>query len=346
MRSFNIGHRRVGYDCDPLVIAEIGINHNGNLDLAKIMVDSAARAGAEIIKHQTHVIEDEMSHHAKRVIPGNTDISIYDVMANCALNEDEEIELQRYVESKGLLFISTPFSRAAAERLERMNIPAYKIGSGECNNYPLIKHIAGFKKPIILSTGMNSIESIQTAVDIFETAGCPYALLHCTNIYPTPYELVRLGALSEMQAQFPNAVIGLSDHTVDNYACLGAVALGACILERHYTDRKDREGPDIVCSMDESELQELIKGAIVMAKLRGGNKGLIAGERVTADFAFASIVSIAPIREGEIFTMDNVWIKRPGTGELLADAFDSVLGKRCLRTIATDTQLRRADVAW
>ena len=142
-----------------------------------------------------------------------------------------------------MIFISTPFSRAAADRLQRMNVPAYKIGSGECNNYPLLKHIASFGKPMILSTGMNTIESVGKAVAILESARVPYALLHTTNLYPTPPHLVRLGAMVELGKAFPRAVIGLSDHTTDNVACLGAVALGASILERHFTDRMDRVGP-------------------------------------------------------------------------------------------------------
>ena len=150
------------------------------------------------------------------------------------LDEADELALKEYVESKGAIFISTPFSRAAADRLQKFDVPAYKIGSGECNNYPLIEHVASFGKPIILSTGMNGIESISIAVDIFRRNKIPYALLHCTNVYPTPPELVRLGAIIELQNAFPDAVVGLSDHTLSNYACLGAVATGASILERHF----------------------------------------------------------------------------------------------------------------
>ena len=199
-----IEHRIIGPDQPPLVIAEIGINHEGSLQTAFEMVDAAAHAGAEVIKHQTHVVEDEMSPAAKKVIPGNADVSIYDIMARCALSEEEEQQLKEYVESKGLIFLSTPFSRAAADRLERMNVSAYKIGSGECNNYPLIEHIAKFGKPMIVSTGMNSIESIQKTVDILEKYHIDYALLHCTNIYPTKPEYIRLGAMQELMQHFPD----------------------------------------------------------------------------------------------------------------------------------------------
>jgi sialic acid synthase SpsE len=331
--------RKIGDYFPPVVIVEIGINHNGSLDLAKKMVDEAYSSGAEIIKHQTHVVEDEMSSEAKKIIPGNADVSIYEIMERCALNEEDEIKLKEYVESKGMIFISTPFSRAAANRLERMNISAYKIGSGECNNYPLIEHIASFGRPMIVSTGMNDIPSIRKMVDILEKYKIHYALLHTTNLYPTPSHLVRLGAMQELQKEFPNAVIGLSDHTISNLACFAAVALGASILERHFTDSMDRVGPDIVNSMDPKALFELINGSGEIAKMRGGKKEAAKEEQVTIDFAFATVVSIAPIKAGEVFSKENIWVKRPGTGPILAEYFNDILGKKALVDISSDQHL-------
>lgn len=340
----SINGRKIGYNYKPIVIAEIGINHEGSLKVAKEMVDAAFEAGAEIIKHQTHIVEDEMSESAKHVIPGNTDVSIYEVMARCALNEADEIELKNYVESKGMIFISTPFSRAAANRLEKMGVQAYKIGSGECNNYPLIEHIASFGKPMIVSTGMNDIASIQKTMDILERNNVPYALLHCTNVYPTPPELVRLGGMQELQEAFPNAVIGLSDHTLNNNACLAATALGASILERHFTDSKDRPGPDIICSMDPKELNELIHSSTEIALMRGGKKEPATEEQVTIDFAFATVVAIQDIQEGEILSKENIWVKRPGTGEIHAEHYDSLLGKVVNRAISKEEHLKFSDV--
>jgi sialic acid synthase SpsE len=346
MREINFGGRLVGPAHPPLVIAEIGINHEGSLKTAFEMVDAAAEAGAEVLKHQTHVVEDEMSHAAMKVIPGNAKESIYEIMARCALSEADEMQLKAYVEAKGMLFISTPFSRAAADRLERMQVKAYKIGSGECNNYPLLRHVAAFGKPIILSTGMNTIESVAKAVAIFEAAGVPYVLLHTTNLYPTPPHLVRLGAMVQLAQAFPNALVGLSDHTTNNLACFGAVALGACVLERHFTDSMQRQGPDIVCSMDIQACRELIEGSRTLHLELGGTKGPTREEQVTMDFAFATVVTIKPVRVGDAFTKDNVWVKRPGTGELLADRFEDVLGKRALRDLPSDSHLASADVAW
>ena len=342
--TIDIAGRKIGYEYDPLIITEIGINHGGSLEVAFEMVDAAAEAGAEIIKHQTHIASDEMSSDAKNVVPAHTKESIYEIIDSCSLSESEEIELQKYVHKKGLIFISTPFSRAAAERLIRMDIPAFKIGSGECNNYPLIKHIAKVGKPIILSTGMNTVKSVGKAVDIFHRYKVPYALLHCTNVYPTPPELVRLGAMLELKKTFPDAVIGLSDHTITNYPSLGAIALGASIIERHFTDSMDRKGPDISCSMDPSALKELINGSKIIKQARGGQKGPVDAEKPTIDFAYASVVTIREIEVGEEFSMDNIWVKRPGTGEIMAVEFDSIINKKAAKTIPNDTQLKWADI--
>ena len=344
MNSYiKIQGRKIGQDYPPFVIAEIGINHEGSLKVAKEMVDAAHRAGAECVKHQTHIVDDEMSGAAKKVIPGNADISIYEIMKRCALNEEDEIALKNYVESKGMIFISTPFSRAASERLERMNVAAYKIGSGECNNYPLLEHIAAFGKPVIMSTGMNTIKSVAKAVEIFEKAKVPLALLHTTNLYPTPVHLVRFGAMQELSEAFPNTIFGLSDHTLTNHACLGAVALGASILERHFTDHKERTGPDIVCSMDENDCKELIEGSNLIWQMRGGTKEPAKEEQVTIDFAFATVVTIKPINKGEIFTKENLWVKRPGTGDVLAENYNDILGKKATRNINNDTHLEIKD---
>jgi sialic acid synthase SpsE len=339
-----IGNRKIGADYPPLVIAEIGINHEGSLKVAKEMVDAAYRAGAECVKHQTHIVEDEMSGEAKKVIPGNADVSIYEIMKRCSLNEQDEIELKKYVESKGMIFISTPFSRAASQRLEKMNVLAYKIGSGECNNYPLLEHISTFGKPVILSTGMNTIESVSKAVDIFTKAKVPLALLHTTNLYPTPVHLVRFGALKELSEAFPNNVYGLSDHTITNHACFGAVALGSSILERHFTDHKERSGPDIVCSMNENECKELIEGSNLIWQMRGGTKEPAKEEKVTIDFAFATVVAIKDIKKGEGFTKENIWVKRPGTGEILADKYNDILGKTASEDIYNDNHLSWANI--
>lgn len=344
MAEFDIAGLHIGDEHPPVVIAEIGINHEGALDTAIAMADAAIDAGARIIKHQTHIVEDEMSEEAKAVVPGNADVSIYEIMRRCALGEEDEYALMQHVRQRGAIFISTPFSRAAVDRLVKFDVPAFKIGSGECNNYPLIKYLARFGKPVILSTGMNSIESVHTSVEILRRASVPYALLHCTNIYPTPPELVRLGAIGELKAAFPDAVVGLSDHTTSNYTCLGAVALGASILERHFTDSMDRPGPDIVCSMDPTALSDLIAGANILFAARGGTKEAAAEEAPTIAFAFASVVAIDDIAPGEALTENNIWVKRPSGGDYSTLDYETLLGKTAIRPIRRGFQLQRNDI--
>lgn len=346
MAEFQIAGRWVGDGHPPIVIAEIGINHEGSIELAIVMADAAIDAGAEIIKHQTHIIEDEMSNEAKSIIPGNADVSIYEIMDRCALTEHEERRLMEHVQQRGAIFISTPFSRAAVDRLVDFDIPAFKIGSGECNNYPLVKYIASFGKPVIISTGMNSVDTVLPSVEILRKAGVPYALLHCTNIYPTPPELVRLGAMSKLKEAFPDAVVGLSDHTISNYPCLGAVALGASILERHFTDSMSRIGPDIVCSMDPSALSELIRGSGIIFAARGGEKTPVEEESSTIAFAFASVVAIKDMEPGEIISEQNIWLRRPGGGDFSVQDYDALMGKVVLKSVRSGFQLKKSDIAW
>jgi N-acetylneuraminate synthase len=225
-----------------------------------------------------------------------------------------------------------------------MDLAAYKIGSGECNNYPLIKHIAAFGRPVILSTGMNDLASIAPAVGILRAAGVPYALLHCTSMYPTPYSKVRLGALRELSQTFDDAVIGLSDHSLGIYTCIAAVALGASILEKHFTSDKSWPGPDVPISLDPVELRNLVDGSRAVHESLGGGKSILRDEQPTIDFAYACVVTTSEIKAGEPLTRANVWVKRPGTGEIKARHFESVLGRAAARVLPRNTQVRWADL--
>jgi N-acetylneuraminate synthase len=341
LKTFNIGTRAIGPEEPPLVVAEIGINHGGELAVAFAMVDAALEAGAEIIKHQTHIPDSEMSLEARNIKPGNADISIYEVISNNSLSLSDEIKLCEYVRGKGVQYFSTPFSFDAVDFLETLNPPIYKIGSGECNNYPFVEYIASKGRPIILSTGMNSIASITPSVEIFRRHKLPFALLHCTNLYPTPDNLIRLNAITELEREFPDAILGLSDHSLTNYPCFGAVALGASVLERHFTDSKNRPGPDISCSMDPFELKELIKGSKTIHETLRGQKRPLEEEAVTIAFAFASVVAQRDISKGEVLTREMITLKRPNGGDFGPSDFKNVIGREVATNIPTNTQISR-----
>jgi len=236
-----------------------------------------------------------------------------------------------------MVFLSTPFSRAAVLRLDKFGVSAFKIGSGEMNNYPLIELISKIGRPMLVSTGMNGIESVKRTVDIIVKNNCKFALLHTTNIYPTPAKFVRLGAMLELK-KF-GVPIGLSDHTINNNACIAAIALGASLVERHFTDTMDRKGNDIVCSMDENELKDLLNASSEVFSMRGGKKRPLLEEQVTIDFAFATVVTILNIKAGELFTNENLWVKRPGTGEIKAIDYEKIIGKRAKVDINDDTHI-------
>jgi len=339
-----IAGREISSSRPPLVIAEIGINHGGSLDTAKHMAKLARDAGCECIKHQTHFLEDEMTDEAKSIFPPNADVSIWEVMEQCALSAEDEVALKDYCESLGLIFISTPFSRRAADFLADIDVPAFKIGSGEADNLPLIRHIAGFGKPVIMSTGMQTIESVKRSVDILDNAGIEYALLECTNLYPSPPEIVSLQGVVELQKAFPNAVVGFSDHSIGPEMALASVALGACILERHYTDTRYRKGPDISCSMDPAELRLLIDRSVEIHTALMNPKERTSAEEDVYRFARASVVADRNMNKGTVITEADIWARRPGSGEIAGYDFDKVVGKTLNRDVKHNEQLSWQDL--
>ena len=341
LNFIKIGTRKIGPNFRPLVIFELGINHNGSLKLAKKIVDDAIKAGAEIIKHQTHIPSDEMSLEAKKIIPINANKNIYDLIEECSLNESEEMQLKKYIEKKGAIFLSTPFSRKAVDRLVKFKVKAFKIGSGECNNYPLVDYIASFGKPIIISTGMNDVNSINKAIKILKKRKVQYAILHTTNLYPTRHDQVRLNALLELKKIFPNTVIGLSDHTGDNYTSYASIALGASIIEKHFIDNSTRRGPDISASVNTEQMIELIKGVDLIHKAIPGGIKPIPREKKTANFAFASVVANQDLEKGTILDQNNIWVRRPGNGDFSALEYYSLIGKKIKIRVKNNTQIKK-----
>jgi sialic acid synthase SpsE len=340
-----IAHRDISLSHPPLVIAEIGINHGGSLDVAKGMVLAAHKAGCEMVKHQTHFVEDEMTDEAKQIFPPNADVSIWEVMARCALSKDDEIALKNYAESLGMIYISTPFSRAAADFLNDIGVQAFKIGSGECNHLPLIRHIASFGKPVIMSTGMQTIESMRPSVQVLADAGIDYALLECTNLYPSPPEIVSLQGVTELRRAFPGAVVGFSDHSIGPEMALASVALGASILERHFTDTRYRKGPDISCSMDPAELKFLIDRSREIHVALNNPKVRTAPEEDVYRFARGSVVADKDLPAGHVITASDIWARRPGSGEISVQHFDRLLGAQLTRAVKRNQQLLWSDMS-
>jgi sialic acid synthase SpsE len=339
-----IANRKIGKGFTPLIIAELGINHGGNLDLAKKMVHAAAKTGCEAIKHQTHFLDDEMTEDAKKIVPPNADKSIWEIMKKCCLTKDQEIKLKEFTENLGMIYISTPFSRGAADFLAEIEIPAFKIGSGECDNFLLIEHIASIGKPVILSTGMQTSSSIKKPVSILEASNVDYAILECTNIYPCPPDQISLGSITDLYANFPNAEIGFSDHSIGPEMALASVAMGATIVEKHFTDTKKRKGPDISCSMDPSELEYLIKKSKDISAARDRKKFVAETEKEVYKFARSSIVADIDIPGGTLLTRENIWARRPGNGQIPGYEYQKVIGKRARKEIKKNQQIKWTDI--
>ena len=256
---------------NPLFICEIGINHNGSFKNAKKLIDLAKKAGVECVKHQAHDVKYEMIEEAKKTIPGNSNKSIYEIIKKKSLPFSFENKLKKYAEKKGLIYLSTPFSREAADYLNKIGVHAFKIGSGECNNYPLIEYICKFKKPIILSTGMNNLKNIKKSVSIIKKHKIPLALLQCTSIYPTPIDKVNLSALNIYKKNFKNIEVGYSDHTAGTASIYTSLFYGVSIIEKHFTDSYNRIGPDIICSIDYNDLKSFME-FLKVTKINRKNK--------------------------------------------------------------------------
>ena len=336
-----IGNRIISKNSKPLIVAEIGINHFGSLKLAKRIVDSAKKSGAEAVKVQIHLPDEEMSEEAKRIKPGNSNTSIYKIITRNSLSLKEEKELKKYIEKKKLIYIATPFSYKAAKWLNDNNLKVFKIGSGECNNIPFIKYICSFNKPMIISTGMNNLETVKKTVRIVKKNKIPHAILHCINLYPTDYKYIRLGRLNKMNKIFKSSIIGYSDHSIGNTIPIAALALGAKIIEKHFVIEKNRKGPDVICSMDKTELKDLIAASIKIHEAFSSDKEIISEEDKTRKFAFHSVVSKIDINKNEILSWKNLTTKRPGIGDFPSYKIYDLIGKKAKKYIKKNYLIKK-----
>ena len=339
-----IGNRKISSKDKPLIVAEIGINHFGSLKLAKKIVDNIKKCGGEAIKVQIHIPHEEMSEEAKKIKPGNSKKNIFKIIKENSLSLDEELELKNYIEKKKLIYIATPFSYAAADWLNKNNIKIFKIGSGECNNLPLIKHICKFKKPMIVSTGMNSIKSVSKTVSILNRNNIPHILLHCVNLYPVNYDLIRLNRISLFKKKFSKSIVGYSDHSIGNAIPTAALGLGAKLIEKHFVISKKRKGPDIICSMDTQELKELITSSKQIHASLISNEDIIKEENITRRFAFHSVVSSENILKGHKLNRKNLTTKRPGTGDFPAFKINTLYGKISKKNIKKNRLIKKNEI--
>ena len=332
-----IGDREIGPGRPCFVIAEAGINHNGDEKIAADLVVAAADAGADAIKFQTHFPEHEMLRGgATAAYVGE---SLFDLLTRTALTREAHARLQKLATEKGITFLSTPFSREAADFLETLNLPAFKTGSGELTHLPMQRHIARKGKPMIISTGMATPEEIDRTVQAVRSEGGAFALMHCTSTYPTPYEHVQLGNIPALQQKY-GVPVGLSDHTLGPYMAFAAAAMGANLFEKHFPTSRSLPGPDQEGSMEPDELKAVVDGIRAIERAGGAEKKIQPGEQDVRNMAHHSVVTIREVAAGAKIGPGDVWAKRPGTG-IPARQLEEVIGRVAKRAIPKDSL-----VAW
>lgn len=334
-----IDGRLIGGGAPPFVIAEAAINHQGQVETAERMVHIAHAAGVDAIKFQFHVLENEMLRDAPQ--SENFDEPLYDTLDKTNLSLEEHRRLKALCDQLGIMYLCTPFSRAAADILDELGVVAFKMGSGELTNLPLQEHVAKKGRPMIVSTGMSSMDEIAETVAVVRGVGVPLALTHCVSAYPTPYEIVNLNVIPELVRLF-EVPAGLSDHSRGIYTSLGAVALGAVILEKHFTLDKLQSGPDHASSLEPYELMELVKGSRAVHAALGDEKKIFPEEEQIVAWAREAVVSERPILKGSVISDNVVWVKRPspGPGAVPARDLKKVIGRTAVVDIPADTQIK------
>ena len=321
------------------IIAEAGVNHNGNFDLACKLADAAKEAGVDCIKFQTFKSKNLVSHSAKKAeYQKHTtgEGSQVDMLKKLELSYDEFLALKNYCDKVGICFLSTPFDFDSIEFLNSIDMPFWKIPSGEVTNYPYLVALAKTGKPVVMSTGMCEMDEIQAAIDVLRENGTKdIKLLHCNTEYPTPFEDVNLSAMQTMRDAF-SLEIGYSDHTKGLEVPIAAVALGATVIEKHFTLDRKMEGPDHKASLEPDELAKMVSSIRNIERALGnGDKTPSPSEKKNITVARKSIVAAKNIKAGELLTEENVTVKRPGTG-ISPMKWNEVLGTRAVRDFVED----------
>jgi N,N'-diacetyllegionaminate synthase len=325
------------------IIAEAGINHNGDFAEAKKLVDIAVEAGVDSVKFQTFKTEQVISKYARKAAyqkdTTGVEESQFEMAKKLELSDEAFCELLAYCREKKILFLSSPFDLGSIDFLVRLEMPIFKIPSGEITNLPYLQRVAVTGKPVILSTGMSTLGEIEAALNLLAAHGCErekVTLLHCNTEYPTPMEDVNLNSMLTLKAAFPGLAIGYSDHTLGTEIPIAAVALGAQVIEKHFTSDKTMAGPDHRASLDPDELKAMVHAIRnIEVALGTGIKEPSSSEMKNIDIARKSIVAIQVIREGDEFTPENLGVKRPGNG-ISPMRWHEVLGKTAVREFQLD----------
>jgi N-acetylneuraminate synthase len=337
-----IGRVMIGADRPCVIIAEAACEHHGRLSAAKRLAQAAKSAGAEIVKFQLHLPHEEM-------LPGSITFwagSMDDVLKQVNLSIDAHRKLKRYCEQIGIQYLCTAYCAAGVDVLDALGVPAFKIGSGEMTNLPMIRHVARMsarkRKPVLVSTGMSTMEEIVQTVAVLKAEGAQFMLLNCTSEYPPQYPHVNLGLLPILRRRF-GVLVGHSDHSPENYTAFAAVALGAAAIEKHFTLSRKRRGPDWLVSIEPGELKALVDGVRKIGAALGSEKRLYPDERIVRRWAHHSVVSLRDIARGSAITPEAIGVKRPGWG-IPAKHLEALYGRVAKRDIPKNALVRWNDV--
>ena len=323
----------------PYIVAEAGVNFRDDIELAKSFIEEAAIAGADAVKFQTHVPEAEMVESEMRKLNmGN----LYERMGVYELSMDEHRALKTHCEEHNVLFLSTPFSPAAVERLEELGVSAYKVGSGELTNHHLLRTIAETGKPMIVSTGMHDMATVRETSELLKECDAEFMFLYCVSEYPTEPSDFNLGLINRMRSEF-DVPVGFSDHSTGVEAAAVAMARGAALVEKHFTIDRRLPGGDQEVSIDPEELEELVNYATICHETRGDEKDVRDGEAAIAKWARHSVVTAKQVTSGETLTAEDLTTKRPGTG-IPATEFSDVVGRTAARDIDVNTMIQESDL--
>lgn len=343
MKEIEIAGRKIGPNHPVFIVAEAGVNHNGSLEMAKQLVDVAVKAGADAVKFQTFKAEKlvspqapKASYQLKTTDPNESQL---EMLKSLELTSDAFREVHSYCQKKGILFFSTPFDEESVDFLDELGVPVFKIASGEITNRPFLEYIAHKRKPIILSTGMSYLKEVENAVKVIHETGCnQLALLHCVSSYPADSDDANLRAIQTM-ASFFKVPIGFSDHTLGIETALAAVALGACVVEKHLTLEKTLSGPDHQASLEPQEYGTLVRSIRIVEKALGtGRKKPVQKEEEMRVVGRRSIVASRTIDQGATITWEMLTAKRPGNGLSPSRAF-RIIGKKARTQIVKGTSI-------